>query len=59
MIFEIETETQETSDNINVSHGYSFNRRLNSQIATELASHGYIIAAVDHEDCHERLTLRG
>jgi dienelactone hydrolase len=34
------------------SHGYSCDRRLNSQIAAELASHGYIVAAVDHEDCH-------
>lgn len=34
------------------SHGYSCDRRLNSQAAEELASHGYIVVAVDHEDCH-------
>ena len=34
------------------SHGYTCDRRLNSQTAEELASHGYIVAAVDHEDCH-------
>ncbi len=34
------------------SHGYSCDRRFSSQIATELASHGYIVASVDHEDCH-------
>jgi len=34
------------------SHGWSCDRRLNSQNAEELASHGYIVAAVDHEDCH-------
>lgn len=34
------------------SHGYSCDRRLNSQNAEELASHGYIVAAVDHEDSH-------
>jgi len=34
------------------SHGWTCDRRFNSQIAEELASHGYIVAAVDHEDCH-------
>jgi hypothetical protein len=34
------------------SHGYTCDRRLNTQTAEELASHGYIVAAVDHEDCH-------
>lgn len=34
------------------SHGWTCDRRLNSQNAEELASHGYIVAAVDHEDCH-------
>jgi dienelactone hydrolase len=34
------------------SHGYSCDRKLNSQTAAELASHGYIVAAVDHEDAH-------
>jgi hypothetical protein len=34
------------------SHGWTCDRTLNSQTAAELASHGYIVAAVDHEDCH-------
>lgn len=34
------------------SHGYTCDRRLNAHVAEELASHGYIVAAVDHEDCH-------
>jgi hypothetical protein len=34
------------------SHGFTCDRTLHSYIAEELASHGYIIAAVDHEDCH-------
>ncbi len=34
------------------SHGWSCDRRFNSQRAEALASHGYIVAAVDHEDCH-------
>jgi pimeloyl-ACP methyl ester carboxylesterase len=34
------------------SHGWTCDRRLNFQTAEELASHGYIVAAVDHEDCH-------
>jgi len=34
------------------SHGWTCDRRFNSQVAEELASHGYIVVAVDHEDCH-------
>jgi dienelactone hydrolase len=34
------------------SHGFSGDRTYNSQVAVELASHGYIVAAVDHVDCH-------
>lgn len=34
------------------SHGISGDRTQNSQNVVELASHGYIVAAVDHEDCH-------
>jgi len=34
------------------SHGWTMDRTLYSQDATELASHGYIVAAVDHIDCH-------
>jgi len=34
------------------SHGISGDRTQNSQNLSELASHGYIVAAVDHEDCH-------
>lgn len=34
------------------SHGYACDRAINSHLAAELASHGYIVAAVDHEDCH-------
>jgi dienelactone hydrolase len=34
------------------SHGFTCDRTLNSETAAELASHGYIVAAVDHEDCH-------
>lgn len=34
------------------SHGISGDRMQNSQNVIELASHGYIVAAVDHEDCH-------
>ena len=34
------------------SHGFTCDRTLHSYNAEELASHGYIVAAVDHEDCH-------
>ncbi len=34
------------------SHGYTCDRRLNAQSAEELASHGFVVAAVDHVDCH-------
>ena len=34
------------------SHGYRCDRRLNAQDAEELASHGYVVVAVDHEDSH-------
>jgi pimeloyl-ACP methyl ester carboxylesterase len=34
------------------SHGWTMDRTFNSEDAAELASHGYIVAAVDHEDCH-------
>jgi dienelactone hydrolase len=34
------------------SPGFTCDRRLNSQAAEELASHGYIVVSVDHEDCH-------
>ena len=34
------------------SHGWTCDQRFNSQRAEELASHGYIVAAVDHEDSH-------
>src|SRR5262249_46236772 len=33
------------------SHGAGTDRRINSQITIELASHGYIVASVDHIDC--------
>jgi predicted dienelactone hydrolase len=33
------------------SHGRGTDRRINSQITIELASHGYIVASVDHIDC--------
>jgi dienelactone hydrolase len=33
------------------SHGYGSNRRQNTEKAEELASHGYIVAAMDHIDC--------
>jgi len=34
------------------SHGYACDRAINSHIAAELASYGYIVASIDHEDCH-------
>lgn len=34
------------------SHGWTCDRTLNSHNAEELASHGYVVAAVDHEDRH-------
>ena len=34
------------------SHGIGCDRVVNTQLALELASHGYIVAAVDHIDCH-------
>jgi predicted dienelactone hydrolase len=33
------------------SHGYSAHRRQNTGKTEELASHGYVVMAVDHEDC--------
>lgn len=33
------------------SHGYTSHRQGNSRDAEELASHGYIVVAMDHEDC--------
>ena len=33
------------------SHGYGDNRKNNTEKAEELASHGYIVAAMDHIDC--------
>ncbi|MHC1768591.1 MAG: hypothetical protein AB9869_30650 [Verrucomicrobiia bacterium] len=33
------------------SHGYSAWRQDNTRDAEELASHGYIVVAMDHEDC--------
>jgi hypothetical protein len=33
------------------SHGLGTDRTINSQITIELASHGYIVASVDHIDC--------
>jgi hypothetical protein len=33
------------------SHGYSAHRKSNSRDMEELASHGYVVVAVDHEDC--------
>lgn len=33
------------------SHGYTVWRKANSRDAEELASHGYVVVAVDHEDC--------
>jgi predicted dienelactone hydrolase len=33
------------------SHGGTGSRNLASQIAEELASHGYVVAAPDHTDC--------
>jgi hypothetical protein len=33
------------------SHGLGTYRTVNSQITIDLASHGYIVAAVDHVDC--------
>lgn len=33
------------------SHGLSGTRQLSSQIAEELASHGYVVVAMDHTDC--------
>jgi pimeloyl-ACP methyl ester carboxylesterase len=34
------------------SHGLQTARTINSQIAIDLASHGYIVASVDHIDCN-------
>lgn len=34
------------------SHGGTGSRNLASQIAEELASHGYVVAAPDHTDCY-------
>lgn len=34
------------------SPGLTCDRTLNSKISAELASHGFIVAAVDHMDCH-------
>jgi dienelactone hydrolase len=34
------------------SHGSGTDRTINSQITVDLASHGYIVASVDHIDCH-------
>jgi hypothetical protein len=34
------------------SHGVGTDRTINSQITIDLASHGYIVASVDHVDCH-------
>jgi pimeloyl-ACP methyl ester carboxylesterase len=34
------------------SHGLRTDRTINSQITIDLASHGYIVASVDHIDCH-------
>jgi hypothetical protein len=34
------------------SHGGGTDRTINSQITIDLASHGYIVASVDHIDCH-------
>ena len=33
------------------SHGYPTHRRQNTGKCEELASHGYVVVAVDHEDC--------
>ena len=33
------------------SHGFAGSRRTQSQIAEELASHGYVVMALDHTDC--------
>jgi len=34
------------------SHGLGTDRTINSQITVDLASHGYVVASVDHVDCH-------
>jgi pimeloyl-ACP methyl ester carboxylesterase len=34
------------------SHGAGCDRTCNTGVSLELASHGYIVAAVDHIDCH-------
>ena len=34
------------------SHGLGTERTVNSQITIDLASHGYVVASVDHIDCH-------
>jgi predicted dienelactone hydrolase len=33
------------------SHGYALQRKANCHEAEELASHGYVVVGVDHEDC--------
>ncbi len=33
------------------SHGFTCHRKSNCHDAEELASHGYVVAGVDHEDC--------
>ncbi len=33
------------------SHGFAGSRRTQSQVAEELASHGYVVVAVGHTDC--------
>lgn len=37
------------------SHGYPAHRRQNTQNFEELASHGYMVAAMDHSDCFASL----
>jgi dienelactone hydrolase len=41
------------------SHGFYCDRTLNSGISVELASHGYIVAAVDHLDSHATVYPNG
>jgi len=41
------------------SHGYSSTRALNTEKAEELASHGYIVAAMDHIDCYASIFPNG
>lgn len=33
------------------SHGYTCHRKINCHDVEELASHGYVVVGVDHEDC--------